>query len=84
MLLELLLEEEELSEAAMHALQSTYNLQTQDAEVRPHTHAETSEHMRSNAIISTNNKKLSSPFPSQGTVSGMCNQFSAMAATIAD
>lgn len=42
MLLELLLEEEELSEATMHALQSTYNLQSQDAEVRPaHTHTHT-------------------------------------------
>ena len=39
MLLELLLEEEELSEAAMHALQRTYGLQNQDAEVRnTHTH----------------------------------------------
>ncbi|XP_076587540.1 aminopeptidase O [Chaetodon auriga] len=34
MLLELLLEEEELSVATMHALQRTYNLQNQDAEVR--------------------------------------------------
>lgn len=33
MLLELLLEEEELSEAAMEALQRTYNLQSRDAEV---------------------------------------------------
>lgn len=84
MLLELLLEEEGLSEATMRALQSTYNLQTQDAEVRLHTHAETIEHTRSNAIVSTNNKTLSSPFASQGTVSGMCNHFDAMAATIAD
>lgn len=39
MLLELLLEEEELSEAAMHALQRAYSLQNQDAEVRnTHTH----------------------------------------------
>ncbi|XP_045890292.1 aminopeptidase O isoform X2 [Micropterus dolomieu] len=34
MLLELLLEEEELSTATLHALQKTYNLQSQDAEVR--------------------------------------------------
>lgn len=33
MLLELLLEEAELSEAAMEALQRTYNLQSRDAEV---------------------------------------------------
>lgn len=38
MLLELLLEEEELSEEAMDALQRAYNLQRQDAEVRPHKH----------------------------------------------
>lgn len=37
MLLELLLEEEELSKEAMEALQRAYNLQQQDAEVRPHT-----------------------------------------------
>ena len=37
MLLELLLEEEELSKEAMEALQRAYNLQRQDAEVRPHT-----------------------------------------------
>lgn len=36
MLLELLLEEEELSEEAMDALQGAYDLQRQDAEVRPH------------------------------------------------
>lgn len=70
MLLELLLEEEELSEATMRALQRTYNLQNQDAEVRTHTHThtETNEHMHSSAIISPNNKKkVSLPFPSQGT-----------------
>lgn len=39
MLLELLLEEEELSEEAMDALQRAYNLQRQDAEVRPHKHS---------------------------------------------
>lgn len=38
MLLELLLEEEELSKEAVDALQRAYNLQRQDAEVRPHTH----------------------------------------------
>lgn len=41
MLLELLLEEEELSKEAMEALQRAYNLQQQDAEVRPHTHTHT-------------------------------------------
>lgn len=54
MLLELLLEEEELSEATMHALQSTYNLQSQDAEVRPaHTHT----HLYYSSIIFSNNIK---------------------------
>lgn len=38
MLLELLLEEEELSASTVRALQRTYDLQSQDAEVRPHTH----------------------------------------------
>lgn len=38
LLLELLLEEEELNKEAMEALQRAYNLQSQDAEVRPHTH----------------------------------------------
>lgn len=37
MLLELLLEQEELSAAAMRTLKRTYDLQNQDAEVRPHT-----------------------------------------------
>lgn len=37
MLLELLLEEKQLSKEAMEALQRAYNLQRQDAEVRPHT-----------------------------------------------
>lgn len=39
MLLELLLEEEELSEEAMDTLQRAYNLRGRDAEVRPHKHS---------------------------------------------
>lgn len=38
MLLELLLEESELSVPSMRALHKTYNLQNQDAEVRHNVH----------------------------------------------
>lgn len=61
MLLELLLEEEELSKEAMETLQRAYNLRGQDAEVRPHTHrqtrGETGHHLRSSSVIPSNNKK---------------------------
>lgn len=58
MLLELLLEESELSVATLDFLQRTYNLQNQDAEVGPcTTQAKTNELMHSSSTISLIMKK---------------------------